>query len=77
MAIKGNSATVRLRMDSLYDDITTLAFVQSIAAPTAQTAAFVTNMNALIDEATALYNLRIGVAKAARKPSDENPDPLV
>lgn len=77
MAIKDNSTTVRLRMDSLYDDMTTLAFVQSIAAPTTQTAAFVTNMNALIDEMTALYNLRIGVAKAAGKPSDENPDPLV
>lgn len=66
-SIKEASAAVRLRMDDLYDDMTTIAFVQSVAAPTAETARFVSQLNALIDETTALYNQRIGVAKAAAK----------
>lgn len=74
--IKDNSTIVRQRMDSLYDDMTTLAFVQSVAAPTDKTAVFITNLNALIDETSALYNQRIAAAKK-KKPSDENPDPLV
>lgn len=66
-SIKEASAAVRLRMDDLYDDMTTIAFVQSVAAPTAETARFVSQLNALIDETTALYNQRVGVAKAAAK----------
>lgn len=60
-------------MDALYDDMTTMAFVQSVAAPTAETAAFVNNVNALIDEASALYNQRIAAAKAGtkKKPGDD------
>ena len=66
-SIKEASAVVRLRMDDLYDDMTTIAFVQSVAAPTAETARFVNELNALIDETTALYNQRVGAAKAAAK----------
>lgn len=66
-SIKEASANVRPRMDDLYDDMTTIAFVQSVAAPTADTARFVNELNALIDETTALYNQRIGAAKAAAK----------
>lgn len=71
-SIKENSAVVRLRMDALYDDMTTMAFVQSVAAPTAETAAFVNNLNALINETSALYNQRIAAAKAAKKKPEGN-----
>ena len=71
-AIKENSAAVRLRMDALYDDMTTMAFVQSIANPTAETATFVNNVNALISETSALYNQRIAAAK--KKPDNDRPD---
>lgn len=71
-SIKENSAAVRLRMDALYDDMTTMAFVQSVAAPTAETATFVNNLNALIDETSALYNQRIAAAKAAKKKAEVN-----
>lgn len=71
-SIKENSAAVRLRLDSLYDDMSTMAFVQSVAAPTAETAAFVSNLNALIDEVSALYNQRIAAAKAPKKPSEDD-----
>lgn len=71
-SIKENSAVVRLRMDALYDDMTTMAFVQSVATPTAETAAFVNNLNALINETSALYNQRIAAAKAAKKKPEGN-----
>ena len=51
--------------------MTTIAFVQSVAAPTAETARFVNELNALIDETTALYNQRIGAAKAAAKKKEK------
>ena len=57
-SIKEASAAVRLRMDDLYDDMTTIAFVQSVAAPTAETTRFVNELNALIDETTALQPAR-------------------
>ena len=62
------SKTVRARMDELYDYISTVAFVQSVASPTDATAAFVTNLNALIDETNALYNQRIAQAKRKTDP---------
>lgn len=58
-----NSKKVRSEMDALYDTMTTLAFVQSVAKPTAATAAFVTGLNALIDEVNTLYNQRMAQAK--------------
>ena len=61
------SKTVRARMDELYDYISTMAFVQSVASPTEATAAFVTNLNALIDETNALYNQRIAQAKRSKE----------
>lgn len=62
------SKTVRARMDALYDYIATVAFVQSVSSPTDATAAFVSNLNALIDETNALYNQRIAQAKRSSKP---------
>lgn len=71
-SIKENSTAVRQRMDSLYDDMSTMAFVQSIAAPTADTATFVNQLNTLIDETTALYNQRMAAAKKPAK--NDRPD---
>lgn len=71
-SIKENSTVVRLRMDALYDDMTTIAFVQSVANPTAETATFVNNLNALIAETSALYNQRIAAAK--KKPGNDRPE---
>lgn len=75
-SIKENSTAVRLRMDSLYDDMTTIAFVQSVATPTPETAKFVNELNILIDETSALYNQRIAAAKAVKKPGDDKPDSI-
>lgn len=61
------SKKVRARMDELYDYISTVAFVQSVAHPTEATATFVTNLNALIDETNALYNQRIAQAKRGKE----------
>lgn len=69
--IQENSKAVRLRMNSLYDNMTTIAFVQSVASPTDETATFVKNLNALIDEISALYNQRIAIAKVAKKKPSE------
>lgn len=73
-AIKENSAAVRLRMDALYDDMTTMAFVQSVANPSEDATLFVKNLNALIDEISALYSLRIAAAKSTKKPGDDKPE---
>lgn len=62
-----NSTTVRARMDVLYDYITTMAFVNSVAHPTAKNAQFVTSLNALIDEVITLYNIRM--AQKKRQPA--------
>lgn len=75
VSIKENSTAVRLRMDALYDDMTTMAFVQSVANPTEETASFVNNLNALIDETSALYNQRIAAMK--KKPGgNDRPDSI-
>ena len=77
VSIKENSAAVRLRMDVLYDDMTTMAFVQSVANPSEDGTLFVNNLNALIDETSALYNQRIAAAKVAKKPGgSDRPDIL-
>lgn len=69
-----NSKAVRARMNDLYDDMVTMAFVQSVANPSDETAAFVTAVNALIDETIALYNLRIGVLKGTKNPGEGDDD---
>lgn len=58
------SRKVRQRMNRLYDHMTTLAFVKSVAFPTELTSKFVANLNAVIDEINELYNRRM----AERKP---------
>lgn len=60
-----SSKVVRAEMDALYDYMLTLAFVRSVATPTAETAAFVTRMNTIIDEVNTAYNQRMAQAKAA------------
>lgn len=68
-----NSKTLRTEMDALYDYITTVGFCMSVVSPTEDTARFITQLNAIIDETTASYNQRIAQTKAAeeRKKSKE------
>ena len=56
---------IRLRMDEEYDEMSTYAFAQSVVKPTQETAAFISRLNALVDETNALYNQRIAQARAA------------
>lgn len=60
------SKKVRQTMNSHYDNITTLIFVQSVAKPAEVTARFIADLNAVIDETDALYNQRT----APRKPKE-------
>ena len=68
---KEQSAVIRLRLDDLYKDMTTIAFVQSVAYPTEGTAAFISQLNTLIDETTNAYKTRVGIAEAEKKKEEE------
>lgn len=59
-----NSKIIRTEMDDLYDYMTTMIFVQSVAAPTEGTATFITTLNAIIDEVNVAYNQRMAQSKA-------------
>ena len=61
-----NSKTIRARLDELFDDMLTISFVYSVAYPTADTATFIAQTNALIDEVKAAYNQRRGIASAGK-----------
>lgn len=76
IAITDNSKAVRARLNSLYDDMVTMASATNIINPTDTTTAFVTALNALIDETKARYNQRIGIAKANKdkKKPDDRPE---
>lgn len=67
-----DSATLRKELDTLYYYMTTVAFCESVAKPTETTATFVKNVNAIIEEINALYNLRIASSK---KKEDEPTEP--
>lgn len=62
----------RTEMDALYDYMMTVAFVQSVASPTAETAAFVSRMNTILAEVNTAYNQRMAQAKAATEKDKEN-----
>ena len=62
-----NSKTLRTEMDALYDYITTVGFCMSVVTPTADTANFVTQLNAVIDEVNTAYTQRIAQVKAAEE----------
>lgn len=62
-----NSKVVRAEMDALYDYMSTMIFVQSVATPTDETANVVNTLNAIIDEVNTSYNQRIAQAKAAEE----------
>ncbi len=64
---KDNSKAVRRDNDKLYDYITTMAFVTSVAKPSDEVTAFVININAIIDETTTRYNQRRAAEKAHKK----------
>ena len=62
-----NSKTLRTEMDALYDYITTVGFCMSVVTPTADTARFVSQLNAVIDETNTAYTQRIAQVKAAEE----------
>ena len=66
---------IRLRMDEEYDEMSTYAFAQSVVKPTQETAAFISRLNALVDEMNALYNQRIAQARAAAAKKQEGDKP--
>lgn len=66
---------IRLRMDKEYDEMSTYAFAQSVVKPTQETAAFISRLNALVDETNALYNQRIAQARAAAAKKQEGDKP--
>ena len=66
---------IRLRMDEEYDEMSTYAFAQSVVKPTQETAAFISRLNALVDETNALYNQRIAQARAAAAKKQEGDTP--
>ena len=66
---------IRLRMDEEYDEMSTYAFAQSLVKPTQETAAFISRLNALVDETNALYNQRIAQARAAAAKKQEGDKP--
>ena len=55
---KDNSATIRQRLDSQYDDLVTLAQSFSIAVPSEEATTFVSNLNQLISETVTAFNQR-------------------
>lgn len=66
---------IRLRMDEEYDEMSTYAFAQSVVKPTQETAAFISRLNALVDETNDLYNQRIAQARAAAAKKQEGDKP--
>ena len=52
----GAAKPVREKMNDEYDEMTTVAFAFSIAAPAAELIAFVTKLNKLIDDTDTAYN---------------------
>lgn len=72
-----NSKVVRLRMDPIYAEMLLLAQSYNIVQPTAETDAFVTSVNALIDETKIRYKQRMGIAKANKKKKPEDDRPVI
>ena len=52
----GAAKPVREKMNDEYDEMTTVAFAFSIAAPAAELTAFITKLNKLIDDTNTAYN---------------------
>lgn len=70
--------TVRKEMDELYDDLTTIAFVTSVATPSPEATAFVVNMNKLIADTNAAFKQRTAPHKDDSTPSTaDTPEELV
>lgn len=67
-----NSKTLRKELDVMYDYITTVAFCESVAKPTEDTARFITELNAIIAEINVLYNLRTAKGKDEEEETPEN-----
>lgn len=63
---------VRKLMDVQYDQLTTLAFVASIATPSTEADAFIVAQNKLIADTNTAYNQRVAQARANKKKKNEN-----
>lgn len=59
-----DSKTIRAEMDQLYDYITTVAFAHNVITPSSQLANYITQVNAIIDEANTSYKQRMAQTKA-------------
>lgn len=72
------SKEIRQQMDSLYDDMTDLAFASNVLNGTAETAAFVRDVNSLIAETRTARNQRGSKTKKEQGGDNdpENPDIL-
>lgn len=72
------SKEVRLQMDSLYDDMTDLAFASNVLNGTAETAAFVRDVNSLVAETRTARNQHGSKTKKEQGGDNdpENPDIL-
>ncbi len=62
-----NSKSVRVACDKVYNYIATMAFITSVATPSAEATTFITNMNALIKETMTRYKQR----SSTKNKSDE------
>ena len=62
----GAAKPVRKKMNTLYDEMTTVAFAFSIAVPAAELSTFITKLNKLIDDTTTAYNQSRAQMKAAK-----------
>lgn len=63
-----NSKKIRTQADDLYEDMADLAYAWSLAHPSDEAAAFIRNLNALIDEMQVAVHLR---AKGDKKKDDK------
>ena len=72
---KDNSATIRQRLDSQYDDLVMLAQSFSVAQPSAAATTFVSNLNQLISETVTAFNQRKkGSGPAGEGGSSDRPE---
>lgn len=62
-----DTKVVRARMADAYEEICTVIHATNVLAPTEATAAFIDNVNALIDETATAYNQRKAQAKKTSK----------
>ena len=65
----GAAKPVREKMNDEYDEMTTVAFAFSIAAPAAELTTFITKLNKLIDDTNTAYNQSRAQMKVTKGPT--------